>query len=189
MKSEPLPEPSVGDRLRKRRRALQKTLEQVAHEAGITAGYLSQLERGIATGSVGTLQRICAAIQLNVGDLFQGSTTASTPVLRYEDANMIHFGENASKVKLTPSQFDHLEMLLGVLEPGGSTGAEPYTHGASEEVLLVIEGEVEVTIEEQTHRLGPLDSVHYNSGQPHKIAEATHERPARVLWTMAPPTY
>lgn len=180
---------SVGDRLRRRRKALQLTLEQVADSAGITTGYLSQLERGRSFGSVSTLQKICEVLKLNVGDLFESSSDKPRPVLRFADAGSRAFGNGASKVKLTPAHFDHLEVLLGVFEPGGNTGSAAYTHGASEEVLLVLDGDVDVEVDGEVYQLGPLDSMTYNSSQLHKVAETTGTSPATVTWTMAPPTY
>lgn len=189
MRSEPQNDNILGDRLRKRRLALQMTLKDVAEEAGITTGYLSQLERGIAMGSVATLQGVCSVIRLNVGDLFNEPNAEGSPVLRFSDAARKRFGNEASKVKISPSHFDHLEALVGHFEPGGDTGVEPYTHGASEEILLVIEGEVEVTVNGSTNCLGEMDSLHYKSDQPHRVAEATGTGIARVVWMMAPPTY
>nr|WP_274598961.1 cupin domain-containing protein [Streptomyces albus] len=90
---------------------------------------------------------------------------------------------------MTPPHFDHLELLLGHFAPGGSTGVDPYTHGDSEEVLLVIEGAVEVTVDGETHALSSFDSVHYRSSRPHRVAESTGTAEARVLWAMSPPTY
>lgn len=179
----------LGDRLRKRRLALQMTLRDVAEEVGITTGYLSQLERGIAMGSVSTLQGVCAVLKLNVGDLFTEPSAESTPVLRFADAVSKRFGNGASKVKISPTHFDHLEALLGHFEPGGDTGIEPYTHGASEEILLVIEGSVEITVNGTAHRLTRFDSLHYKSDQPHRVSEVTGTESAQVLWMMAPPTY
>lgn len=179
----------VGARLRKRRKALHLTLKDVADQAGVTEGYLSQVERDQVNASVRTLQRLCEVLKLNVGDLFDHGGSAASPVLRFRDARGMSFGEGATKIKLTPSSFDHLEVLLGHFEPGGSTGVEPYTHGSSEEVLLVLSGEVEVWVREQHHRLSALDSIHYLSSDPHRVAEVTGTEEARVLWTMAPPTY
>ncbi|MBM6590290.1 helix-turn-helix domain-containing protein [Brevibacterium sp. RIT 803] len=183
------PDASIGDRLRRRRKALHLTLEQVAKAAGITTGYLSQLERGRSSGSVSTLQKICGVLKLTVGDLFESNSDTSRPVLRFADAGSRTFGQGASKFKLTPAHFDHLEVLLGVFEPGGNTGSAAYTHGASEELLLVLDGNVEVEVDGEEHRLGPLDSMTYNSSQPHKVSESTGTSPATVTWTMAPPTY
>ncbi|MBQ0866917.1 helix-turn-helix domain-containing protein [Streptomyces smyrnaeus] len=178
-----------GARLRRRRRALQLTLSDVAARAEVTEGHLSSIERGRSNASVSTLQRICSVLRLNVGDLFAQAASPTQPVLRFQDAKGVAFGEGASKIKLTPAHFDHLELLLGHFEPSGSTGVEPYTHGDSEEVLLVIAGDVEVTIDGETHALTAFDSVHYRSSRPHRVAESTGTAEARVLWAMSPPTY
>ena len=85
--------------------------------------------------------------------------------------------------------FDHLEVLLGHFEPGGSTGVDPYTHGSSEELLVVLSGRVEMTVGGERYILDELDSMHYRSDQPHRVAEETGNATARVLWAIAPPTY
>ncbi|MGP3977667.1 helix-turn-helix domain-containing protein [Streptomyces sp. 8N114] len=179
----------VGARLRRRRRALHLTLKDLAHQTGLTEGYLSQVERDQVNASVRTLQRLCEVLKLNVGDLFDQGGPVASPVLRFRDAHGMSFGEGATKIKLTPGAFDHLEVLLGHFAPGGSTGVEPYTHGSSEELLLVLAGEVEVWVGEQHHRLSALDSIHYLSSDPHRVAETTGTQEARVLWAIAPPTY
>lgn len=179
----------IGARLRRRRRALQLTLRDVADRSGLTEGYLSQIERDRANASVRALQRLCAVLKLNVGDLFDQDAASAGAVLRFRDTRGLSFGEGATKVKLTPPSFDHLEVLLGHFAPGGSTGVEPHTHGDSEELLLVLSGEVEVWVGDQRHRLHALDSVHYRSGEPHRVVETSGRDEARVLWAIAPPTY
>ncbi|MFE6157332.1 helix-turn-helix domain-containing protein [Streptomyces sp. NPDC056486] len=179
----------VGARLRRRRKALHLTLKEVAEQSGLTEGHLSQVERDQANASVRTLQRLCEVLKLNVGDLFDHGESAGGPVLRFRDTHGMSFGDGATKIKLTPGSFDHLEVLLGHFTPGGSTGVDPYTHGSSEELLLVLTGEVDVWVRGQSHRLSALDSIHYHSSDPHRVAEATGTDEARVLWTMAPPTY
>ncbi|MFI5658272.1 helix-turn-helix domain-containing protein [Streptomyces sp. NPDC051684] len=183
------PPAEVGARLRRRRKALQLTLKEVAERTGLTEGYLSQVERDQANASVRTLQRLCEVLKLTVGDLFDQAGSAAGPVLRFRDTHGMAFGEGATKIKLTPGVFDHLEVLLGHFAAGGSTGVEPYTHGSSEELLLVLTGEVDVWVRGRHHRLSALDSIHYRSSDPHRVAEATGTDEARVLWAMAPPTY
>ncbi|MGI8311013.1 helix-turn-helix domain-containing protein [Saccharopolyspora hattusasensis] len=179
----------TGARLRRRRRALQLTLRDVANQSGLTEGYLSQVERDQVNASVRTLQRLCGVLKLTVGDLFEQGESTASPVLRFRDTHGMSFGDGATKVKLTPGSFDHLEVLLGHFGPGGSTGVEPYTHGSSEELLLVLSGEVEVWVREQRHMLSALDSIHYHSSDPHRVVEATGSQEARILWALAPPTY
>lgn len=183
------PSRSVGDRLRRRRKALGLTLKSVADQSGLTQGFLSQIERGHANASVRALQSICQVLRLSVGDLFDDTERTSHRVMRFRDTRGFSFGDRATKTKLTPAVFDHLEVLLGHFEPGGSTGVDPYTHGSSEEVLVVLSGRVEMIVGGERYELEDLDSVHYRSDQPHRVAELTGTNMARVLWAIAPPTY
>lgn len=179
---------TIGARLRRRRLAKRMTLREVADGAGLSEGFLSQLERGVHSGSVATLQKIADVLGLTVGDLFEESWAASPAVHRFTESQGFAFGVDARKMRLTPKSFQHLEVFLGMLEPGGSTGVEPYSHGDSEELLLVLDGQVEVTIGDTIHQLSQLDSITYSSRSPHRV-QASTEGPARVLWAIAPPSY
>ena len=179
----------LGARLRRRRTALRLTLRDVARPANITEGFLSQVERDQANASVRVLQSVCEVLKLNVGDLFQSPNASSSPVLRYQDMKGLTFGKGATKLKITPPEFDNLEVLMGVFEPGGSTGDEQYVHGASEELVIVLEGQVTVSVCDNSYDLGLYDSLRYLSNQPHRLFEASGTRPARVLWMISPPTY
>ena len=67
-------------------------------------------------------------------------------MLRTEDRGYVSWGTFGRKALLTPKPFEALEVVAASFEPGGSTGAEPYAHGDSEEMLLVVAGEVELTL-------------------------------------------
>lgn len=177
---------SLGARIRSRRRALRKTLADVAQQAGVSEGFLSQLERDRSSASIATLQRICEGLEMTVGELFVEPEV--TRVHRFADAHFNPFGSDARKVRITPTSNRQLESFIGEFDPYGTTGDELYAHGDSEELLLVISGTVEVTIETQSLVLGPLDSIAYRSSAGHRAREIKGER-AVALWTMSPPSY
>ena len=52
------PEPNLGAAIRKRRKQMQMTLQMLCDKSGVSMGYLSQVERGKATPSLGTLAQI-----------------------------------------------------------------------------------------------------------------------------------
>ena len=75
----------VGERLRAIRRLRRATLKTVADRAGLSESFLSQVERGRANASVASLQRIAAALGVNVTDLFEPNGSSARPrVLRRE---------------------------------------------------------------------------------------------------------
>lgn len=77
---------------------------------------------------------------------------------------------------------------MGELEVGGSTGAQPYAHGDSEELFVVLSGIVQLELGGELFELEPRDSIEYRSSTPHRIANVGDER-AEVMWIISPPSY
>jgi len=178
---------ALGERLRAIRQLQRKTLKAVADVAGISESFLSQLERGRTNATIATLQRLSTALGIEVSDLF--TANASRPRVLHRDAReFIAWGRLGRKALLTPKPFHSLEVVAARFEPGGSTGDEPYTHGDSEELLIVIEGRVHVQLGADIHEVSAGDSVHYESSTPHRVANYGDE-PAEVLFVISPPSY
>jgi transcriptional regulator with XRE-family HTH domain len=177
----------LGERLRAIRQLRRKTLKEVAGAAGISESFLSQLERGRTNATIATLQRLSAALGIDVSDLF-GATESRPRVLRKESRDFVAWGLLGRKALLTPKPFHSLEVVVARFEAGGSTGDEPYTHGDSEELLVVVEGRVHVQLGDDVHEVAAGDSVHYESSTPHRVANAG-DGPAEVLFVISPPSY
>jgi transcriptional regulator with XRE-family HTH domain len=61
---------AVGLTLRASRTSQSRTLRDVAREARVSLGYLSEVERGQKEASSELLNAICAALGLSLSDLF-----------------------------------------------------------------------------------------------------------------------
>ena len=130
----------LGERLKAIRLLRRRTLKDVADAAGVSESFVSQLERGRSSASVATLQRLATALGIEVSDLFATDGLPRPRVLRREAREHVVWGHLGRKALLTTKPFHALEVLSAEFEPGGSTGDEPYTHGDSEELLLVLAG-------------------------------------------------
>ncbi|HXH96541.1 MAG TPA: cupin domain-containing protein [Gaiellaceae bacterium] len=195
MTEEPVEAPAVadglvdlGERLRAIRLLRRRTLKDVAAAAGVSESFVSQLERGRTGASVASLQRLAAALGIEVSDLFATDGLPRPRVLRREARQLVVWGHLGRKALLTPKPFHSLEVVAAEFEPGGSTGDEPYTHGDSEELLLVLGGRVHVQLGTDVYDLGVGDSVHYRSSTPHRVTNPGDE-PAEVLFVISPPSY
>lgn len=179
----------VGERLRAIRTLRRLTLRTVAERTGLSESFLSQVERGRANASVASLKRIAAALGVNVADLFEPNGSRSRPrVLRRESRPALAFGTLGRKYMLTPRPLEHLQVIVGELEAGGSTGDEPYTHGNSEELLVVLAGVVHLQLGTEVFELREGDSIDYRSSTPHRLTNAGDET-AEVMWIISPPSY
>jgi transcriptional regulator with XRE-family HTH domain len=177
----------VGRRLREIRTARRLTLREVAGRAELSESFLSQIERGRSGASIASLQRIASALELAVSDLFSPDGTRPR-VLRRDDRHHLAFGSLARKALLTPKPFESVEVLAAEFDPGGSTGDEPYRHGDSEELFIVVSGSVELQLGDEQFALGPGDCAHYRSSMLHRVANPGAER-AEVVFVISPPSY
>lgn len=185
---EPHPDVDVGARVRAIRQLRRLTLKEVAERTGLSESFLSQAERGLTSASIASLQRIAEALGVAVSDLFAPDGTRRPRVSRSGERQFVAWGKLGRKALLTPKPFHHLEVVLAELDPGGSTGDEPYRHGDSEEVFVVLSGRVRLQLGGDTYELGRGDSVQYRSSTPHRVANHGSE-PAEVMFVVSPPSY
>jgi transcriptional regulator with XRE-family HTH domain len=178
----------VGERLRAIRSLRRATLKTVADRAGVSESFLSQVERGKASASIASLRRIAGALGVSVADLFEPSGPPRPKVLRRDERPSLAFGILGRKLLLTPRPLNHLEVFMGELDVGGSTGVEPYAHGDSEELFVVLRGSVQLELGGDVHELETGDSIDYRSSTPHRVLNVGNEH-AEVMWIISPPSY
>jgi len=181
-------EVDVGERLRTLRRFRRCTLQTVAERSGLSESFLSQVERGRSNASIASLKRIADALGVSMADLFEPEGLPGPRVLRRDERPALQFGILGRKLLLTPRPLHHLEVFAGELEVGGSTGPEPYAHGDSEELFVVVAGTVRLELGGEEFELEPGDSIDYRSSTPHRAVNTGQEL-AEVLWIISPPSY
>lgn len=175
----------IGARLRAVRAARRMTMEEVATAAEVTKGFLSRLERDQANASVAVLVRICRALDLPVGELFEPAPAGQ--VLRRADYPPIGFGGHGLREHLlTPRGEQRLAAILSEIEPGGGGGAEPYALPADVEFCFVLAGTLELTFARAAEPvvLEEGDTFTFDPGELHTFS--TGRRGARVLWVISP---
>jgi transcriptional regulator with XRE-family HTH domain len=181
-------EVDVGERLRELRLFRRCTLRTIAERAGVSESFLSQVERGRSSASIASLRRIADALGVSMADLFDPDGDPSPQVLKRDARPALSFGILGRKLLLTPRPLHHLEVFVGELDVGGSTGEQPYAHGDSEELFVVLSGTVELELDGELHELERGDSIDYRSSTPHRVVN-TGDEPAEVMWIVSPPSY
>ena len=185
--SPPRPAPRFGSRLRAARRDRGLTTQQVAEAAGVTKGFIAQIERDETSPSVATLLRMCDALGIEVGSLF---TSPRSDLVRVSDRTRIDFGgSGVTDWLLSPNPDVPLQVLYSEIEPGGGGGDEAYTLSADHEFVFVIAGSLRVTVGDVEHLLEPGDALTFSPRERHTWANASVTEPATVLWVMSPSPY
>ena len=181
-------EVDVGERLRAIRRSRRATLRTIAARSGLSESFLSQVERGRSSASIASLRRIADALGVSMADLFGPDGVPGPRVLRRDERPALSFGILGRKLLLTPRPLHHLEVFAGELDIGGSTGEQPYAHGDSEELFVVLSGTVQLELGGEIFELERGDSIDYRSSTPHRISNLGQEL-AEVMWIISPPSY
>jgi transcriptional regulator with XRE-family HTH domain len=175
-----------GARLRHARESSRLSLQELADRSELTPGFLSRVERDETSPSVNSLVRICDALGIPIGDLFSSPTTT---LVRPADRLQLHqlpASEEVVDTLLTPLTERNVTVLETVAAPGASGGDRLYTMPTSAEVCFVLEGSVEVQIEDHTFVLDAGCSLTFGASTPHTWRNPSRDTGARILWVLAP---
>jgi transcriptional regulator with XRE-family HTH domain len=182
------PEIDLGARIRSLRIARGSTLRELASGAGVTESFLSQVERGVASPSIASVQRIARALDHSIAQLFTDGAPVGRVVRADARRRVAYPGLGAVDEFLTRSADGRLQAILSTIDPGGGTGDEAYTHDSDEEVLIVLAGRLELWVGSEHYRLETGDAITYPSRVPHRNANPGPGT-ARILFCMTPPSY
>ena len=178
----------LGGRIRALRQARRLTLRDVAERSGVTESFLSQVERDVTSPSIATVQRIARALDLSIAQLFAEEPQTGRVVRREARRRVEYQGLKAVDEFLTSNMAGRLQVILSTIEPGGGTGAEPYTHDSDEEVVVVLAGVLDLWVGDEHYVLREGDAITFPSRLPHW--NVNHgDRPASVLFCLTPPSF
>ena len=172
---------TLGQRLRARRKAIGKTLQQVATESSLTVGFISQIERGISTPSLASLYNGAQARETTVDHFVSKAPTRSHSVVS-------HSGQRETyKVGGTARYYEFLERgfpdatlnaCLSHVPPGHLT--EMMSH-EGEEFVYLVSGTMRYEVDGVAYLCGPGDTLHFDSHKPHR-GENIGTETAVELW-------
>jgi transcriptional regulator with XRE-family HTH domain len=175
----------LGSLLRATREAQRATLAQVAEAAGLTKGFLSKVERDVATPSVASLLRLCDALGTSIGELFEGGPARA--LVRADAYPSIRFGGVAMQESLlTPPRERRLQVIHSVIQPGGGSGEESYAIPADVEFVLVIAGELRLKVDDDVHHLGTGDALTFSPRTRHTFVNPSPDDDTVVVWVLTP---
>jgi len=161
----------IGEKIRAKRVENGQSLKELAEKTGLTASFISQVERDLAEPSITSLRRIAEALGVPIF-YFLLDEEKHSPVVRQQERKVLKFPESHLIYELlSPDLNRQMEVMIGRLEPGAASVEEPQTH-PGEECILVLNGTMDVYIGENNYRLEEQDSIYYYSSIPHRLVNA-----------------
>lgn len=167
-KIRPMSEPQLGPAIRRRRKQLGLTLQALGERAGLSVGFLSQVERDYATPSLGTLAQIAEALDVGL-EYFVAAPRPADSLSRAATRTRFAIAGSAMSYERLNAEFPGSELSCFILHVPPGFASEIVSH-EGEEILHILEGEIEQMLDGQAMRLTVGDSLHYNGLRPHSWA-------------------
>ncbi|MEM8849440.1 MAG: XRE family transcriptional regulator [Pseudomonadota bacterium] len=172
--------PALGPLMRRRRRALDLTLRAAAEAAGLSTGYLSQVENGKSVPTLGTLAQIASALGVGL-DYFVAETRPVDALSKAAGRRRFSVPGSPVEYEAVSADYPGSSLVSYILHVPAGYRSETAAH-EGEEVIFILSGAIEQTLGGETMRMQAGDSLHYDGATPHAWSNPGPD-PARVLWT------
>lgn len=180
---------TLGADLRALRKSRGMTLNDLADQLGRSVGWLSQVERDKSEPSISDLRLIAEALGVPMSLLFGHASAPAEEqgyVVRAGARRPMGSGEEGLiEELLSPDLTDDFEVIHSTFQPGSRLKTPALR--PTQELGYVISGRLDLTIGGRDFTVGPGDSFRCR-GEMHAWANP-YDKPAVVIWVIAPPVY
>lgn len=177
----------IGTKIKEKRMELGISQKDLAQKVGLTAGFLSQIERDQAEPSITSLRKISEALNVAVF-YFLMTDDEKKAVVRKDERQKLTFRDSHMTYELlSPDLNRQMEMFMGELEPGAVTCPEPLAH-PGEEVIYVMKGSMWIKVGDDEYTLEEGDTIYYFGTIPHQI-ENVGDKNLVFISTITPPLF
>ncbi len=162
----------VAENLRRKRKARNMSLDDLARASGVSRAALSQIETVKTNPTVGLLWKIAVGLGVPFQDLL-GEPKSGTNILRKGEAQVLRSLDGKLESRpLTPAGASPLVELYELrLAARGAHVSEAHTSG-THEFVVVLTGALRIHVDGEVHDLLAGDSVSFPADRPH-----TYENP------------
>lgn len=166
---------NVGERVKAVREGRNLSLQDISQRTDLDVALLEQIESGSLAPPLGTVIKLAKALNLKMGYFISGEEDRAYTIVRKSDRKVVsrydskkgeYYGYGYES--LAPHKKNrHMEPFLVSLDPA-ETEEERSTHDG-QEFIYVLEGAMEVRLDEEIHILRPGDAIYYDSTVPHLV--------------------
>ncbi|MBR8226234.1 helix-turn-helix domain-containing protein [Burkholderia ambifaria] len=168
----------IGQRIRRLRREAKKTLLEVATEANLSIGFLSQVERNLTGISLSSLVNVATALNVPLGTLIEQPRQAQ-PDSRAGRREPYAVDATSQWYERLSTTFDGSQIHALKVRMMEGYRSEWVAHGG-DEFVYVLTGRVCYTIGKKDYPLSPGDSLHFDARKRHRVANVG-DGPAELI--------
>lgn len=177
----------IGSKLKRLRVKNGLTQEELADRCELSKGFISQIERDLASPSISTLSDLLQCLGTDLKDFFNDAADESV-VFTQEDVFVKENRDEGNIIDwIVPNSQKHdMEPIIITLLPGGKSYVDDPHEG--EEFGFVLSGSVYLHLGGQRYKAKKHESFYYKTNQVHYL-ENRGRTNAAVLWVSTPPNF
>ncbi len=184
MATKKVDEKSFGAKMKQLRQLRKLTFETLANKTGLSNRYLKEIEEGKVIPPVSAVIQISKALSIDSGSFLSAEEQEALAKKRRE--SFYKRTQAYSYKTLTPeAESKHMKAFLVTIDPRQDHRMVDYRH-EGEEFIYVLKGEVEVRVGENQNHLKKGETLHFDSGIPHKLRNLGDEE-AKLLVVLYTP--
>lgn len=176
---------SVGSKIRALRKIRGISLQQMAHETGMSYSYLSGLENDKHSVSIANLQRVAKFFEVDMVYFLTPSGPVPRVFRKREMFDPSSMYENIVYRVVTPEDATNLQVSYVHMNPNEPAERNIHKHGKGQEMILVLDGSVHVMVEEERYKVDQGDSIFFEADVEHLIY--TEDEYATFVIISSPP--
>ena len=177
----------LGERIKRRRESLHLQLNDLAKQVGISASALSQIENAKAFPSIFHLKSIAERLHTTVGEIIgENETITGTPLIKGNERKFVKANDSGTKLYLLSHHDPHKKMEIYVMEFTWKSDAKDIMiKHPGQAFLYVINGAINIKLEENNYDLHLKDSFYFNLNFLHEIINIYNGK-SEIIWVVAP---
>jgi transcriptional regulator with XRE-family HTH domain len=152
----------IGEHIRRLRLKRHVSVRAFAAQTGFSPSFISQLENGQVSPSLGSLQKIAETLGVTLGEFFAATASEAEEdlIVRTSDRRRLDSTWTDAHLEALGSmtRSRRLEPVLAIFGPGGKSGKHVHSH-SREEFAFVVKGRVTLTLGDEENELAPGDAV------------------------------
>lgn len=172
----------IGEKIKSLRKQKKMTLQQLAQESDISAGYISKMERGVINPTIKNIQRLCFALGISANELMldqskikdDGTGKENSYILRKKDRLAIYGVTNALHFESIFEDNSHFK--LNAMTLAANMRLQSYSIHGFDEFGMVAKGKMELTLDDaERYELDEGDCIMIRANTKHSMTNSSAE--------------
>ncbi|MDW4225102.1 helix-turn-helix domain-containing protein [Staphylococcus saprophyticus] len=143
------------------------SLEKLSKLMGVSTSSLNEIEKGNTIPSINTVWKISNGLKLSFSSLM---SEAESDYVQVNKEDVVPVTEDEGKYRVYPyfpfEKSKSFEFFYVELDPGATLDSEPHLSG-SEESIIIVDGQLEMHLENEVIDLGKGDALRFKSDIAH----------------------